>query len=74
MSHPFEDTGRAFVALLNDEDQYSLWPDGVDVPGGWRAVYGPAVREEVLDHIERSWTDMRPRSLREAMAAREAGA
>ena len=68
MSNPFEDDGREYLALRNDEEQYSLWPQDIDVTAGWRVVHGPAAREEVLDHIERFWTDMRPKSLRDAMA------
>jgi MbtH protein len=68
MSDLFEDESRDYLALCNDEEQYSLWPQGIDVPDGWRVVYGPASRAETLDHIERSWTDMRPKSLRDAMA------
>lgn len=71
MSNPFEDDTREYLALCNDEEQYSLWPQDIDVPDGWRVVYGPAAREQVLDHIERSWTDMRPKSLRDAMASLE---
>jgi MbtH protein len=35
----------------------------VDVPAGWTVAYGPAARQECLDHIEANWTDMRPKSL-----------
>lgn len=71
MSNPFEDESRQYLALCNDEEQYSLWPQDIVVPAGWRVVYGPAARKEVLDHIERSWADMRPKSLRDSMAAAE---
>ena len=69
MPNPFEDDNRDYVALRNDEEQYSLWPQDVSVPDGWRVVYGPAPRAETADHIERAWTDMRPKSLRDGMAA-----
>ncbi|MFD6414424.1 MbtH family protein, partial [Nocardia asteroides] len=32
-------------------------------------VFGEAGRSECLEYVERHWTDLRPRSLREAMAA-----
>lgn len=54
--------------VVNDEEQYSIWPDGREVPEGWRAVGQPAVRDDCLDYIERTWVDMRPLSLRRAMA------
>jgi uncharacterized protein YbdZ (MbtH family) len=34
-------------------------------------VHGPATRAECLEHIEKNWTDMRPRSLVRAMEAGE---
>lgn len=68
MSNPFEDDSQDYLALCNDEEQYSLWPWDADVPVGWRVVRGPAPREEIIDYIEQSWTDMRPKSLRDAMA------
>ena len=66
MPSPFDDDRQHFLALCNDEEQYSLWPRGLAVPDGWRIVHGPAPRPQVVDHIERSWTDIRPRSLRDA--------
>jgi MbtH protein len=36
------------------------------VPDGWSVAAGPSSRQEILDHIERVWTDMRPASLRTA--------
>lgn len=36
---------------------------------GWRVVFGEADRAACLEYVERNWTDLRPRSLREAMAA-----
>ncbi|MGW1893533.1 MbtH family protein [Streptomyces sp. NPDC002004] len=73
MSNPFEDETRDYLALRNDEEQYSLWPQDIAVPDGWRVVYGPASRAQTIDHIEQTWTDMRPKSLREAMAAHDGG-
>lgn len=69
MTNPFEDADGTFLALVNDEGQYSLWPTFVDVPAGWSTAFGPAGRQECLDHIESAWTDMRPRSLAVAMDA-----
>jgi MbtH protein len=52
---------------VNDEGQHSLWPVFLDVPDGWTSVYGEAGRQDCLDYIEKSWTDMRPKSLIAAM-------
>ncbi|GLW47026.1 MbtH protein [Streptomyces sp. NBRC 14336] len=67
MSNPFEDPEGVYLVLVNDENQHSLWPDFADVPAGWRTVHGPAARQSCLEYVEENWTDMRPRSLAEAM-------
>lgn len=55
-----------FVVVVNDEEQYSLWNAHRGLPDGWRAT-GPArSREACLAQIEQVWTDLRPKSLREA--------
>lgn len=66
--NPFDNDEGSFFALMNDEEQYSLWPTFKPVPSGWDVVYGSpngAPRQEVLDWIEQTWTDLRPKSLRE---------
>jgi MbtH protein len=63
--------------VVNDEEQYSLWPVERDLPAGWRPAGFTGSREECLAHIDRVWTDMRPASLRRWMhehAERPAGA
>jgi glycopeptidolipid biosynthesis protein len=69
--NPFDDDDGRFVVLVNDEEQHSLWPCFADVPAGWRVVYGEAARAECLDFIDRNWTDIRPKSLRERLAHSE---
>jgi MbtH protein len=56
--------GPLHRVVVNDEDQYSVWPDGRDIPDGWRAEGFAGGRQECLNHIDAVWTDMRPRSLR----------
>jgi MbtH protein len=73
MVNPFDDDEGEFVALRNDEGQYSLWPTFAPVPAGWDEVFGPAERSAVLEHIEASWTDLRPASLVRAMDADRVG-
>jgi MbtH protein len=60
------------MVLINDEEQYSLWPQGKAVPAGWRPVGPMGSREECLAYVDSVWTDMRPRSLRVAMDGEEA--
>ncbi len=59
--------------LVNEEEQYSLWPAFAEVPSGWRVVFGEEGRAECVDYVEKQWTDMRPKSLRLAMAADSEG-
>ncbi|KOX08885.1 MbtH family NRPS accessory protein [Nocardiopsis sp. NRRL B-16309] len=54
--------------LVNDEEQYSLWPSYLDVPAGWEDTGVSGSREDCLAYVKEVWTDMRPRSLREQMA------
>ena len=68
MSNPFERADIRYFVLVNDEGQHSLWPETVEVPAGWRTVFGAEMRDACLSHIEQSWTDIRPASLVERMA------
>jgi MbtH protein len=70
MTNPFEDTDKQYLVLENDERQYSLWPNFISVPSGWSMVHGPGNRDDCLDYINRHWTDMRPKSLIDAMESR----
>lgn len=67
MPNPFEDPDAKYLVLVNDEGQHSLWPVFADVPAGWKSVFGESGRQEGLDDSELNWTDMRPKSLIEAM-------
>jgi len=62
------DTGESWFVVRNDEDQYSIWPADREPPAGWERVGEPAPRSACLDRIGLLWTDMRPASLRTAMA------
>ncbi len=64
---------RAYSVVLNDEEQYSIWPAERKSPAGWRLAGVVGTRQECLDHIGRVWTDMRPLSLRERMARSQEG-
>ncbi|MCX5402018.1 MbtH family protein [Streptomyces sp. NBC_00102] len=67
MSNPFDDQDGTFLVLVNDENQHSLWPQFADVPEGWTVTHGPDTHAACLAHVEQEWTDMRPRSLADAM-------
>jgi MbtH protein len=67
MTNPFEDQDGAYIVLVNEEGQYSLWPLFIDVPAGWTIAYQENTREACLAWINAHWTDMRPKSLIKAM-------
>jgi uncharacterized protein YbdZ (MbtH family) len=64
-----ETDGQRFLVVFNHEEQYSIWPEGREIPLGWTAEGTVGTKDECLAHIERVWTDMRPKSLRERLAA-----
>jgi MbtH protein len=66
----FDDEDRVFQVVRNDEEQYSIWPADREIPAGWAAAGPAAVKAECLAYIDQVWTDMRPLSLRQRMAAR----
>jgi MbtH protein len=61
-----EDT-RIYKAVVNHEEQYSIWPADRDLPLGWRDAGKTGNKQEVLQFIDEVWTDMRPLSLRKQM-------
>lgn len=61
-----EDT-TIYKVVVNDEEQYSIWPDYRELPLGWRAAGKSGRKQECLDYIKDVWTDMRPLSLRKKM-------
>ncbi|MBB5480805.1 MbtH protein [Micromonospora parathelypteridis] len=58
-----------YTVVVNDEEQYSIWPTGRTVPPGWKSTGVEGTKQVCLDHIEQVWTDMRPLSLRQQMTA-----
>ncbi len=56
---------RTYVVVRNDEDQFSIWPSGRDLPAGWHAAGFAGAKDACLSHVDSVWLDMRPRSLRE---------
>jgi len=60
-----QEDARTYLVVVNQEEQYSIWPEGWEMPAGWRAVGRPGPKAECLAYIKEVWTDMRPLSLRE---------
>jgi MbtH protein len=60
-----DDPDTTFIVVMNDEEQYSIWPLCLPRPHGWRPAGVTGRKAECLAHIEGVWTDMRPKSVRE---------
>lgn len=63
------ETENQYEVVVNDEEQYSIWPLGKAIPNGWRAVGKSGDKASCLAYITDVWTDMRPLSLRKQMSA-----
>jgi len=68
MTNPFDDEAGDFCVLVNTEGQYSLWPSRLTVPAGWEKTGPSGTRAICMAWIDATWTDMRPKSLADAMA------
>ena len=67
-----EDASDEFYeVVINDEEQYSIWPTGRELPAGWRAAGKNGPKDDCLAYIGEVWSDMRPLSLRRAMEQHE---
>jgi MbtH protein len=64
--------GNEYSVVLNHEEQYSVWPTGKELPTGWRNEGFSGSKSECLSHIESVWTDIRPLSVRQSVAANTA--
>jgi MbtH protein len=60
----YDNDDAIFHVLTNDEDQYSLWPDGLALPPGWRPAGFHGPKRACSTYVDEVWTDMRPRTLR----------
>ena len=61
-----EDT-TVYAVVVNEEEQYSIWPDYKEIPAGWKVVGKTGAKADCLAYIAEVWTDMRPLSLRRQM-------
>lgn len=55
---------KAYVVLINQEEQYSLWASKLAIPPGWTETECRGDKTKCLDYIDTHWTDMRPLSVR----------
>jgi MbtH protein len=61
-----------YKVVVNDEEQYSIWPVDRQNPPGWRDEGKQGPKADCLAHVELVWTDMRPLSVRVAAGTGEA--
>jgi amino acid adenylation domain-containing protein len=59
--------------VVNDDEQYSVWPADRAVPPGWRPAGPGGAKSACLEAIAAIWTDMRPLRLRAAGSVDDAG-
>lgn len=64
MAGGFDDENGKFRVLVNEEEQYSLWLEGMEIPRGWKDCGVSGDKKTCLDYVGKVWTDMRPKSLR----------
>lgn len=62
-----EEDNTIYKVVLNDEEQYSIWPAERANPLGWSDGGPTGTKAECLAFINEVWTDMRPLSLRRRM-------
>ncbi|MGY1437029.1 amino acid adenylation domain-containing protein [Streptomyces reniochalinae] len=60
----FDDEQCEFSVVVNHEEQHAIWPADRELPAGWREEGFTGRSKACLDHIDRTWTDMRPLGLR----------
>ena len=58
-----------YKVVVNEEEQYSIWPADRPNAPGWRDEGPSGSKAECLAYIREVWTDMRPLSLRKRMDA-----
>ena len=72
MEREEKDPFSTYKVVVNHEEQYSIWPAGRENAPGWRDAGREGTKAECLSYVKEVWTDMRPLSLRQAMATASA--
>jgi len=68
MKRDDEEDTTIYNVVVNFEEQYSIWPAQKENALGWSNAGKSGLKQECLAYIKEVWTDMRPLSLRKAMA------
>nr|UXE44169.1 hypothetical protein Hi04_10k_c1170_00016 [uncultured bacterium] len=56
-----------YKVVVNQEEQYSIWPADQELPKGWTETGKQGLKAECLTFIKDVWTDMTPASVRKHM-------
>ena len=67
MSTEEREDNTIYKAVVNHEEQYSIWPADRANALGWTDAGKTGPKAECLAFIKEVWTDMRPLSLRKKM-------
>lgn len=54
-----------YKVVVNQEQQYSIWPADWENAFGWEDVGKSGSQDECLAYIKKVWIDMRPLGLRQ---------
>lgn len=61
------DEPMQYRVVVNQEEQYSIWPAERENPLGWQDAGFSGSKEACLRYIQEVWLDMRPLSLRQEL-------
>ena len=67
MARDAHEDNTVYKVVINQEEQYSIWPVYLENPLGWRDTGKTGLKPECLEYVKEVWTDMRPLSLRKKM-------
>ena len=57
---------RIYKVVVNEEEEYSIWPADRANPLGWNDTEKTGTKEECLAYVKEIWTNM-PHSFRDKM-------
>lgn len=53
-----------YKVVVNEEEQYALWPFAMMNPVGWSDAGKNGTKEDCMAYVNEVWSDLTPRSLR----------
>lgn len=53
---------NSFLVVINDDRSYSIWPEELTLPKGWKEVGFRGNKEVCLQYIKDVWTDLSPQN------------